>query len=240
VRENLSRIAGCTLLVCAFILLICSPPGFSIIHFFIFLLCFVSGFLLVSGIIGTHPVAARIRRLAIRNIAPRTGPLVYVPEQLFPYESSSIKRRLASGVCFVIGLCMVGLGVLVVYLFPSKSADTILMGIPPWACGILCLWISIRYPSRYIQVTPQGITVHGYFGTRAMPWQNILVLIARQHFVGFTAIGVLYSLYSDRSKVSFSSHIPGSDRLVALVSEATGLTWNPKPPMPNADLHRTG
>jgi hypothetical protein len=155
------------------------------------------------------------------------------PEQLFPYAGSSLKKKLATGISFVLGLGLAGLGVLIASRLPLKTADYILAGLPLWACGILCIWISIRYPTRCIQVTPQGITLKGYFRTVAMPWQSVLALTAREHFVltvgGFLTTGVLYSLYSDRRKLTFSSHLPENARLASLVTEATGLTWNPKP-----------
>ncbi len=183
--------------------------------------------------IGTHPLAARLRRAAVRTVPLRMGPLCPVPEQMFPYAGSPYKRRLVACTCFVIGLCLTGLGILVVYFFPSRAVDIIPAGIPLWACGILCLWIAIRYPTRYIQVTPQAITLKGYFQSVTMPWQGVLALIAEKHFIlcfgGFVSAGVMYSLYSGRLKLSFSSHLPGSERLASLVSEATGLTWNPKP-----------
>jgi hypothetical protein len=160
------------------------------------------------------------------------GPLCQIPEQSFPYAGSPFKGKLAAGICFVMGLSLGSLGILVIFIIPSRGAERILAGIPLVGFGIICIWISTRYATRYIQVTPQGITLKGYFRTVAMPWQSILALTAREHFVltvgGFLNTGVIYSLYSDRRKLSFSSHLPESGRLVSLVVEATGLAWNPK------------
>jgi hypothetical protein len=235
VRDNLSRIEGWALLACAFILLILSPPGFSILHFYAFIFCLTCGFLLISRMLGTDPLASRLRRIAAQTVPSRLGPLCHVPEQLFPYTSSPSKGKLAAGICFVMGLGLAGLGILVVFAYPSRGIERILAGSPLLSCGIACIWISIRYPTRYIQVTPQGITLNGYFRTVAMPWQSVLVLTARKHFVlivgGFITTGVIYSLYSDRRKLSFSSHLAGNERLASLVADATGLTWNPKPPV---------
>jgi hypothetical protein len=233
VRDNVSRIAGWVLLVCVFVLLLFSPPGFSIIHFYAFLFCAAYGFLLATGMIGTDPSAIRIRR-KMRDVPPlRTGSLCNVSEQSFPYAASPYHRKLGAIICFILGLGLTALGVLLALFFHLKASEGILAGIPPFCCGILLIWISIRYPTRYIQVTSQGITLIGYFRTIAMPWQSVLVLSARKHFIlipsgGFVATGILYSLYSDRRKLSFSSQIPGSERLTSLVAEATGLTWNPK------------
>lgn len=231
-RDNLSRIAGWALLVCALVLLILSPPGFSIIHLYAFIFCFACGCLLAAGMLGTDPAASRLRRKALETVTPRTGPLTHVPEQLFPYAGSPRNRKLAASICFVLGLGLIGLGVWTVSSLPFKAPDHILAGVPLWAFGILCIWISIRYPTRSIQVAPRGIALQGYFRTVAMPWQSVLALTAREHFVlsaaGFLSTGVLYSLYSDRHKLSFSSFLPGSERLASLVAEATGLTWNPR------------
>jgi hypothetical protein len=124
---------------------------------------------------------------------------------------------------------MIGLAIWIIALYPLKAADGILASLPLWACGILGLWISIRYPTRRIQVTPQGITLKGYVRTITMPWQSVLALTAREHFVGFVSMGVMYSLYSARRKLSFASKIPGSERLAGLVTEVTGLNWNLDP-----------
>jgi hypothetical protein len=236
VRNNLSRIAGWALLACAVALLIFSPPGFNILHFYAFIFCFVCGFLLASGMIGTDPLAARLRREMIETGTSRTAPRIHVPEQSFPYAGSPRKRKWATGICFLMGLGLTGLGVLIAFSIRSKAGDRILAGIPLWACGLLFIWISIRYPTRSIQVTPEGITLYGYFRTVAMPWPSVLVLTAREHFAlivgGIISTGVLYSLYSDRCKLSFSSQLPGSERLASIVVEATGLTWNSKPVSP--------
>jgi hypothetical protein len=215
------------------VLLVFSPPGFSIIHFYIFLICFACGILLATGMIGTHPDAVRFRRAAA-GMPPRTKPLCSVSEQLFPFASSPAKGIFAASICFVIGLCLTGLGILIAFLFPSKGADRFLAGIPLWVCGLLCLWIAIRFPTRCIQVTPKAITLRGYFRTVTMPWESILALIHREHFIlafgGFVTTGVMYSLYSKHRKLSFSSQVPGSERLVSLISEGTGLAWNATPP----------
>jgi hypothetical protein len=239
VRDNLSRITGGALLVTALALLIFSPPGFNIIHFYFFLACFVCGILLIMGFIGTHPSAARIRRTWGQTAALRRAPPGQVSEKLFPYATSPLKAKAATAICFAIGLGSIGLGVLIARQYPGKTAESLLAGSPLCASGILCLWIGICYPGRYIQVKPEGITIRGYFRTATLPWQSVRVLIAREHFVltigGFFSTGILYSIYSDCQKVSFSSQIAGSERLVSLVADATGLAWNPPSPSQTSD-----
>jgi hypothetical protein len=229
-RDQIPRIAGIALLVCALLLLVFSPDHFSIGHFFLFLAFFVCGIFLVTEILGTHPVAARLRREASRAGMPRRGPLCYVPEQVFPYAGSRLNRFLATALCAAIGLSLIALGFILLRFLPAGDSDRFLAGIPPWITGILCIWISIRYPSRCLRVTPQSITVKGYFRTSTMHWDRILALIAREHYTllagGFVSTGVLYSLYSDHNRLWFTSHLPGSERLASLVAEATGLTWN--------------
>jgi hypothetical protein len=221
------------LLLCALVLLILSPPGFNIIHFYLFLACLVCGFLLATGMLGTDPLASKLRRIAAPSAESRTQSLGSVPEQVFPFASSPSKGKWAAGICLAAGLALIGLGILIAIVYPSKLAERILAGIPLLGCGILCIWIAACYPTRYIQVTPQSITLKGYFRTVTMPWQNVLVLTARKHFVlsvgGFIPTGILYSLYSKHHKLVFSSQIPGSERLVPLVAQTTGLTWDCKP-----------
>jgi hypothetical protein len=227
VRDNLSRIAGWVLLAFALILVIFSPSDFNIVHFYMFLFCFTGGILLVIGMIGTHPRAARLRRTASQAAMSRTRPLCHVPEQVFPCAVPVFHRRVVTGICALIGISMVGLGLFMMRVFPSTAVDSFLAGIPPLVCGIFSLWISFRYSSMYVRVTPQGITRKGYFCTVALPWQNVLVLIAGEKTViGFLPIGAIYSLYSENRKLWFPGSLPGSDRLIPLVAEATGLTWN--------------
>jgi hypothetical protein len=229
-RDWMPRIAGVALLVCGLVLLIFSPAKFSTAHLLLFLACFVSGILLITGIIGTHPTAAGLRREAIKGGIRRPGPLCHVPEQVFPYANSPLKKSLVTIVCAAIGLSLACLGIFLMWVFHSKAADGVLTGVIPLAGGILCLWIAVRYPSVRLQVNPGGITLRGYFRTVQMPWETILALIARNHYVltagGFAPTGILYSLYSPHSKLWFSSQLPGSERLASLVAEATGLTWN--------------
>ncbi len=231
-RNQFSRIAGGTLLVVALFLAIFSPgkSNFSIIHFYFFLTCFTCGILLLTGMIGTHPMAAAARRAAIRTGARRNGPLCRVPEQIFPYAGSMFNRRMVAGICVLIGFSLTGLGFFIAWVLPSKGFENLLAGMPCVAAGILCLWISIRYPERHLRTTPESIMLKGYFRTILMPWQNIVALIAREHSVliagGFVSTGIIYSLYSEHGKLWFSSNLPGSERLASLVADATGLTWD--------------
>jgi hypothetical protein len=154
----LPRIVGTFLLVCSLLLIVFSPPApqFSIPHFFLFLACFVCGVLLVIGILGTHPIVARLRHQASEIGALRKCPLSVITEQVFPFAASPLRRRLVTALCAAIGLSMISLGFLLLRFLPGSSGDRILAGTPPWIGGILCLWISIRYPNMYIQIMPLG------------------------------------------------------------------------------------
>jgi hypothetical protein len=231
-RDHLPRIAGVILLVCALFLFILSAAGthFSIPIFYLFIACSVCGILLVSGLVGTHPVAAKLRREARQNATLRQGPLCAVSEQVFPYAGSSWKRHLVVVICAVMGLGLLCLGSLMVWSFPSSGFDRLLAPMPLWIVGILCLWLSFRYSNMCVRVTPQGITIKSHFRTATMRWEDILSLIAREHHAlivgGFVSTGIQYSLYSKSDKLWFTSQLPGCDQLVSLVAEATGLTWN--------------
>jgi hypothetical protein len=222
---------GGFLLFCALLLIIFGPPKqhFNILHLYSFMACFVAGFLLIAGFVGTHPAAARIRREAIRAGSFRTGPLCPIIEQKFPYQART-KARAAAALSILLGVLLIGLGVFLFATFSSDIADRFLAGTLPAAAGILFLWIGFRYPSRFVEVTPEILRIEGYFKTVSMPWQDILALVAREHFVwtvgGFTSTGILYSVYSGHSKLWFSSQTPGSEQLAESIAAATGLPWN--------------
>jgi hypothetical protein len=230
-RDRLPRIIGGILLFFSFILLIFSPDKahFSILHFYLFLVCFALGMLSIVGLIGSHPIATRMRREAALTGTGRTTPPINVREQVFPYAVPGFKRSAAAILCAVIGLALIGLGLFMASAFPSKGADRIVAGIPAFAAGALCLWIAIRYPSRYIRITSREITVAGYFRMVTIRWQDVVALVAREHYIFsagvFAPLGVTHFIYSMKSRTWYSSRIPESARLTAIISQTSGLPW---------------
>jgi hypothetical protein len=233
-RDYMHRILGGVLLILAFILLLLAPPRerFSVISLYAFLACLVSGYLLICGYFGTHPVASRLRREASPSGSARPGPLCHIPEQVFPAVQSGWRTNLAAGICSVMGLALIALGLILAHAFPLDHG---LVGLPLWIAGALCIWCPLRQMAMYIRVDPQGMHARTYFRTTTLSWADVVALTKAKHSIFLPGpvliptigqLDTVYSIYSLRGKIDFSARHPGSAQLVSLVSNATGLTWH--------------
>jgi hypothetical protein len=232
-KNYLPRIAGSLLLVCAFVLLVTAPPKeqFSIANLFFFLACLVFGYLLLAGYIGTHPIAAGLRREPRPDGPARTGPLCYVHAQTFPFSTHSKSRMILLGLCVLMGLAMFALGWFVAHAFPTGG---IWIGMPLFLGAAICVYSPLRHWSMYVKLDPQGITARLYFRKVAIRWEDVVALIARKHSVllpgagglgAFGQLGIIYSIYSHKSKIDFTQDVPEADRLISILTAATGLKW---------------
>ena len=232
-RDYLSRIAGAVLLVSAFLLLLLAPPKgqFSALNFFAFLICLVLGYFLAAGYVGTHPVAARLRRGARLAGSSRPVPPCNIPAETFPITNHSKGRILIISLCAVLGLSLLVSGTLAARAFAAGRGS---IGLPFYLAAALCFWCPLRQWSMYVRVDPQGITARSYFRTVSMKWEDVVALIAREHHVFLPGahsvgmigqLGTIYSVYSRKTRIDFTHHVPGADRLISILGAATGLEW---------------
>jgi hypothetical protein len=84
----------------------------------------------------------------------------------------------------------------------------------------------------FVKVDGNGITASTYLGLRHADWADIVALRDWVPFRGMGAISnffaadfSLYKVYTHNHMISFSSSLPGADRLSRLISEATGIEW---------------
>jgi hypothetical protein len=227
-KNYLLRIAGVLLLIAALLLLVLAPPkeNFSFANFYGFLACLVYGFLLVAGYVGTHPIAARLRREAALGSRTRPESLCHVPDKIFLYGGRSWGRVLAVGGCVVLGLALIGFGTVIAWVTPLAASEKILSALPLWIGGLICIWVPVRQLGMFVKIDNQGITARLYFRTVKYDWSEVVALLAREHslpVIGPT--GIVYSVYSQRSKLYFTYSLQGAAQLAAIVPEATGLSW---------------
>jgi hypothetical protein len=232
-RDYLSRIAGALLLISAFVLLLLAPPKgqFSVLNFFAFLTCLVLGYLVAAGYVGTHPIAARLRREARLAGSFRPVPLCSIPSETFPITKHSKDRILIISLCAILGLLLLVSGTLVSRAFATRGW---LVALPLYLAAALCFWCPLRQWSMYVRVDPQGITARSYFRTLSVKWEDVVALIAREHHIFLPGahsvgtigqLGTIYSIYSRKTKIDFTQHVPGVDRLISILGAATGLEW---------------
>jgi len=227
-KDHLPRIAGVFLCVAALVLLVLAPPKerFSAANFYAFLVCLVCGFLLVAGYVGTHPTAARLRREVGISGRTRPGPLGPVSDQIFRYGGSSRSRALVVGLCVTLGLALIGFGIVLSLVTPLVASERIVLALPLWIAGLICIWVPIRQLGMFVKIDHQGITARLYFHTVKCDWGEVVALIARDHhLLLLNSTGIVYSVYMQRSSLYFTNRLQGAAQLAAIVSQATGLPW---------------
>jgi hypothetical protein len=213
-----SRWLGLALVVAAFGALVATPepPG---IWLLVFLFPFVSGMLLLTGILGRPagiPGAPPERSAAARPLSTTE----------FPYRTG----RLGYAVVWFLGLALVAGGVACVALFqpgPGGGRGTISMVGAILACpGVLLVFYAWRRPRSRVRLTPEAIEEVGIFGTVRIPWNEVVALRALLIMTGSRVeVGRVYRVYSVRRGVSFSNSVRDAEKLLAAIAGATGLAW---------------
>jgi len=227
-RPYLFRVLGGILLFASVILLITAPPSgqFSAASLFGFLGCLVFGILLASGLVGTHPYAARARRQA--PAVPRRTPDAGRPsiEATFAYANRSARQKLSVGLCTALGLALLTLAAVVARQFPGRLADRVLVGISSLLGGLISIYFPLRQLKMFLKVGPAGIEARLYFRSISIAWDEIVALIEREnYFPMFGNVGTTFSIYTLRRRIDFTDRLTGWRELRDLVSRATGLEW---------------
>jgi hypothetical protein len=227
-RHYLPRILGFCLLICALLLLIWMPPKehFSAAALYAFLACLVVGVLLLIGYVGTAPRASQLRAEAATRGTSRTGPLISVPEQVFFYATHSRGQAVAAGVCVVLGVAMLALGVFLAIALPLSPLDRSIVWLPEALAGACCIWVPLRQLRMYVRAGPDGVRARVYFRTVSIGWEEIVALVIRENYLlMFGPLGTTYSIYSLRTRIDFADRLKGAPQLAGIVTQATGLPW---------------
>ncbi len=226
-RHHLPRILGALMLINALITLILAPPAerFSIFNLLAFLVFLVAGTLLVTGLIGTHPAASRLR-LQAQEGTGRAGPLFPVTERVFSYANKSAGQLAATVLCILLGLSLLALGLIVAWRFPGSNSNRIMVGLPPMIGGLIAIWFPVRQLSMFVKIDHQGVTARLYFLSNQFPWEEIVALMVRKNeFPMFGRLSTTYTIYSRQTRIDFTDRLPGYSQLASLIAEATGLQW---------------
>lgn len=232
-RGHFSRILGGLLLCAAFVTLLLAPPkpAFSIANCLLFFSFVLTGAMLLWGLWGPAPIAVRPRRETCQA-GPATGTTgCDVPERVFRYcpATSSWGSTLSVGLTTLLGLCLIGLGLFLAGGLPGSTSERFAMGLPLWIGGGISLWFPLRQRTMYVHVDANGLESRGYFRTVRLRWEDVAALIVRDYRLlspfGFIPVGTVYSVYSQRTRLSFLATLPAAADLAHLISEATGQPW---------------
>ena len=213
-----SRWLGLALVVVAFSALVATPepPGPWIL---VFLLPFVPGMLLLTGILG-RPAGL-----------PGAPPEHSAGAQ--PLVTSEFRYRtgwLGYAVVWFLGLALVAGAVACVALIqpgPGGGRDTIWMvGAILGGAGLFLVFYAWRRPRSRVRLTPDAIEGVGIFGTVRIPWTEVVALRAILVRTGSRVeVGRVYRVYSIHREVSFSDGVRDVETLLAAIRGATGLAW---------------
>jgi hypothetical protein len=213
-----SRWLGLALVVGAFAVLVAIPdlPGLGLL---LFLLPFVSGMLLLTGILG--------RPADLPGAPPkRSGSDRPLSTTEFRYRAG----RLRIAVVWFLGLALVAGGVACVALIvpgPGGGRGTIwTVGAILSGPGLFLAFYAWRRPQSRVRLTPDAIEGVGILGTVRIPWNEVVALRALLVRTGSRVeVGRIYRVYSTRREVSFSDGVRDAEVLLAAIAEATGLAW---------------
>ncbi len=234
------RLTGlCLLLVSmGFFFTIDLDKGLDVLGLCGFLLCFVSGWLVLIFFWNDGDIT-RLRRIHKENTKGRAFQAMPVQERTFRYPAMRGARRVVM-VCLCTFMLVMAIGSLFLLIFNESRAATTMetlyfvFGLFT-AFSIFLCWLIWRYIHLFIRIEGKGITASTYFGLRHAGWEDVIALRDWIPFRGWGAISdffaadfTLYKIYTHNHMISFSSSLPDADELAKLISETTGLDWKGK------------
>ena len=235
IYDRRQPILGVILLGAALTFLFMDFPGdWKYLHMAIFVSSFATGLLLVWGVIGTHPSAARSRRNPGRVQPEQTASCEPIKAQVFRYGASPWRRGAAVAVGVILGLGMIALGVFVgaAIQTPSGWVGPIFgAGCAVW--GLILCDYARRYLQVGIHVDEEGIKARLYYRSTDIRWDEVVSLIkqtctAPMALAGMPVVlnaGTLYLVYSKDAKIWFSNGLVGGDLLAEIIAKRTGMSW---------------
>jgi hypothetical protein len=201
-----------------------------------FLLCFVSGWLVLIFFWNDGDIT-KLRRIHKEKTQGRAFQAMPVQERTFRYPAMR-GARLAVMVCLCFFMLAMAIASLCLLIFNKSRADAAAMETLYFvfglfaSCSIFFCWLTWRYARLFIRIEGNGITASTYFGLRHAGWEDIIALRDWIPFRGWGGISnffasdfTLYKIYTHTHMISFSSSLPGAGELAKLISEATGLDW---------------
>ena len=239
--KSYQRLTGLCLLLISmgFFFTIDFDKGLDVLGLCGFLLCFVSGWLVLIFFWNDGDITM-LRRIHKEKIQDRAMKDMSVQERTFRY-SEMRGWRLAVMVCLIIFMLAMTIASLCLLIFNKSRADAATMGALHFvlglfaSCSIFFCWLTWRYVHLFIRIEDKGITASTYFGLRHAGWDGIIAL---RDWIPFRGCGIisdffaydftLYKIYTHNHMISFSSSMPGANELAKLLSETTGLDWKGK------------
>jgi hypothetical protein len=232
------RLTGLFLLLVSlgFFLTVDLDKGSGILGLCGFLFFFVSGWLVVIFFWNDGDIS-QLRR--IHKQMPQRPAVPGLNDREFTFRYPPMKgARLAVMVCLCLFMLTMAAASLFLLISAKNQADAAAVKIAYFmfglflSCTIFFSWLTWRYARLFIKVDADGITASTYLGLRNAGWEDIVALRDWIPFRGlggisafFAADFALYKVYTDKHMISFSSSIPGADRLAGLISEAAGMEW---------------
>jgi len=232
------RLTGLCLLLISmgFFFTIDFDKGLDVLGLCGFLLCFVSGWLVLIFFWKDGDIP-KLRRIHKEKTQGRAFQAMLVQERTFRYRAMKGARR-AVMVCLCIFMLAMATASLSLLILNESRADAITMETLYFvfglftACSIFLCLLTWRYPRLFIRIEGKGITASTYFGLRYAGWEGIIALRDWIPFRGwgwisdlFAADFTLYKIYTLNHMITFSSSMPGAHELAKLISETTGLDW---------------
>jgi hypothetical protein len=201
-----------------------------------FLLCFVSGWLLLIFFWNDGDIT-KLRRIHKEKTQGRAFQAMPVQERTFRYPAMRGLRLTVMRFLCVFMLAM-AIASLCLLIFNESRAEAgametlyFVFGLFSF-CSIFFCWLTWRYARLFIRIEGKGITASTYFGLRHAGWEDIIALRDWIPLRGWGVISdffasdyTLYKIYTHNHMISFSSSLPGADVLAKLIPETTGLDW---------------
>lgn len=173
------RLTGLCLLLISmgFFFTIDFDKGFSVFGLSGFLLCFVSGWLVLIFFWNDGDIT-KLR--SIHKEQSRVPQTIPVQERTFRYRAMT-GGRLAVMVCLVIFMLAMTTVALYLLIFNESRAATTMetlyfvFGLFA-SCSIFLCWLIWRYIHLFIRIEGKGITASTYFGLRHAGWEDVIAL----------------------------------------------------------------
>ena len=210
------------------------PGDWKYLQMVLFISGWTLGCLLLWKVVGTHPLAARMRGNRGQKPLQPTAPHEPVSPRVFRYGTSHWRRGATVCVGVALGLGMVVLGVILGMTLPSPSGWVgPVFGTASAVWGIILCDYARRYLQVGIRVDDEGIKARLYYRSTAMRWDDVISLIkggcvAPMAFAGMPVAldaGTIYWVYSQNAKIWFSNGLVDGEVLSRIIAQRTGLAW---------------
>lgn len=217
------RWIGAGLMLGGFVFLLFSfaSAAAGVLGVFLFLACFVSGFMMLAGFFGESAQVAQMRQEAAAQGYQNRRQTRNVAVREFRYKTGWF--AMSALIVIFLSFFLAGLLFLIVATVnPNVRVVLLLMGLMLLGLGSAGLLYAYRTTQMYIKIDAWGLKAATLFGSLEMAWDEVVTLEGFDiRGYAYGSFGQLYKVYSLHQTLEFSQNLENYQELISIINYAT-------------------